>query len=208
MNSHYRIGLVDDDAAMRRALGRLLALEGYQVITWSSAEELLADPGETKPDCLILDVRMPGMDGLQLQERLSSTAPHIPVIFLTGKGDIPMTVRAIKGGAVNFLTKPVVDKELFAAIHTALEIRSERMKAEHSLDTARRLHQTLTPREREVLTHIITGKLNKQIAARLGTSEQTIKVHRMRLMEKLGTRSVAELVRLADILGIQPAPPH
>jgi FixJ family two-component response regulator len=208
MNSRFRIGLVDDDAAMRRALCRLLAVEGYQVTSWASAEELLADPGEKKPDCLILDVRMPGMDGIQLQDRLNSTAPDIPVIFLTGKGDIPMTVRAIKGGAVNFLTKPVVDKELFAAIHAALEIRSERMKAEHSLETARKLHGTLTPREREVLTHVITGKLNKQIAAELGTSEQTIKVHRMRITEKLGEPSVAGLVRLADSLGISPAGGH
>lgn len=194
----HRVGIVDDDEGMRRALSRLLRTGGYEVWSWSSAIDMLADPAEQLPDCLLLDVAMPGMSGMELHERLKERGDCPPVVFLTGKGDIPMTVRAIKGGAVNFLTKPVVDEDLFAAIHAALEI------ADNHRDAQTRF-STLTPREREVFTHVIAGRLNKQIAADLGTCEQTIKVHRMRITGKLGEQSVAGLVRLADRLGIAPA---
>jgi FixJ family two-component response regulator len=162
---------------------------------------LLDDPAVETADCLLLDVAMPGTNGLELQEKLTALGTSQPVVFLTGKGDIPMTVRAMKAGAVNVLTKPVADEELFAAIRAALEIA-------RSTKSARERFATLTPREREVFTHVIAGRLGKQIAAQLGTSEQTIKVHRMRITEKLGEPSVAGLVRLADSLGISPARWH
>lgn len=199
------IGLVDDDAATLRALRRLLLAEGYAVETWSSAEDLLRSPPSAPPDCLVLDVQMPGLSGLDLQERLATLGLRIPVVFLTGQGDIPMTVRAMKGGAVNFLTKPVQDDDLFAAVRAALEIAERQRASDRQLADARRRLATLTPREQEVLTHIIAGKLNKQIAADLGTGEQTIKVHRMRVLEKMGVPSVAGLVRIADSLKIEPA---
>jgi FixJ family two-component response regulator len=195
------IGILDDDAGMRRALRRLLQAEGYSVHCWASAAELLEDPDLESADCLLLDVSMPGTSGLDLQDQLATRGIRLPVVFLTGKGDIPMTVRAMKAGAVDFLTKPVADEVLFAAIRAALEIAARDR-------SARERFAALTPREREVFTHVIAGKLNKQIAAGLGTSEQTIKVHRMRITEKLGEPSVAGLVRLADSLGIPPAGGH
>jgi FixJ family two-component response regulator len=201
MNPPHCIGILDDDAAMRRALRRLLEAEGYRVHCWASAAELLEDPDLETADCLLLDVSMPGIGGLDLQDQLAARGIRLPVVFLTGKGDIPMTVRAMKTGAVDFLTKPVADEVLFAAIRAALEIAARGKPARERL-------ATLTPREREVFTHVIAGKLNKQIAAVLGTSEQTIKVHRMRITEKLGEPSVAGLVRLADSLGIPPACGH
>ena len=208
MTSAPCIGLVDDDAAMLRALRRLLEAEGFTVKTWASADGLLRALPADVPDCLVLDVQMPGLNGLDLHGHLGTLGLRVPVIFLTGKGDIPMTVRAIKGGAVNFLTKPVADEALFAAVRAALGIAAAQRAADERLAGVRRCFDSLTPREQEVLTHIITGKLNKQVAADLGTSEQTIKVHRMRVMEKMGVHSVAELVRLADSLGIAPARPR
>jgi FixJ family two-component response regulator len=207
MNHVPCIGLVDDDAAFMRALRRLLRAEGYTVNTWSSAEELLAASHDGALDCLVLDMHLPGLNGLELQDRLAARGFDIPVIFLTGKGDIPTTVRAMRGGAVNFLTKPVTDEDLFAAVRSALEIAARQRACQEQVADVKKRHGTLTPREREVMTHLITGKLNKQIAADLGTSEQTIKVHRMRLLEKFGVRSIAELVRLAALLRIEPAAP-
>lgn len=185
---------------MRRALRRLLLAAGYRVVCWESADDFLAALPTEEIDCLLLDISMPGTSGLDLQDRLTPTGLNTPVVFLTGKGDIPMTVRALKAGAVDFLTKPVDDRKLFSALNSAIALSSGRRAANARLDS-------LTPREREVFTHVISGRLNKQIAGDLGTSEQTVKVHRMRLMEKLGEHSVAGLVRLADKLGIQPAQP-
>lgn len=185
---------------MRRALRRLLLAAGYRVVCWESADDFLAALPTAEIDCLLLDISMPGTSGLDLQDRLTPTGLNTPVVFLTGKGDIPMTVRALKAGAVDFLTKPVDDRKLFSALNSAIALSSGRRAANARLDS-------LTPREREVFTHVISGRLNKQIAGDLGTSEQTVKVHRMRLMEKLGEHSVAGLVRLADKLGIQPAQP-
>jgi FixJ family two-component response regulator len=193
-----RIGLIEDDQAMRRALRRLLGAAGYEVDCWESADHFLAAGPEPPPDCLLLDVSMPGTNGIELQQRLLAAGCRTPIVFLTGKGDIPMTVRALKAGAVDFLTKPVDRANLFAALRNALDLAARRQSAQRLVDS-------LTPREREVFAHVISGRLNKQIAADLGTSEQTIKVHRMRLMEKLGENSVAGLVRLAERLSIPPA---
>lgn len=208
MNTAPCIGLVDDDPATLRSLRRLLAAEGMSVLTWGSAEELIASLAGNAPDCLVLDVDMPGLSGLELQERLRTRGFCIPVIFLTGQGDIPMTVRAMKCGAVNFLTKPVQAEELLAAVRTALDLAAGHRAAARLTATARRRFATLTPREQEVMAHLITGRLNKQVGADLGTSEQTIKVHRMRIFSKMEVHSVAELVRLADSLGVRPAGPH
>ncbi len=194
----YCIGLVDDDAAIRRALTRLLESEEFEVRTWDSAAALLADPKWTAPDCLIVDVAMPGMDGLELQSKLATRPGCPPLIFLTGKGNVPMAVRAMQAGAVNFLTKPVSDEILFAAIQSALADAGP-------LRELRQRFDSLTTREKEVFTHIITGKLNKQIAVDLGTGEQNIKIHRMRVIKKLGEPSVAGLVRIADRLGVPAA---
>jgi len=198
MNPPPTIGIVDDEAGMRRALRRLLMAEGFRVQCWASSAELLADLPQSQPDCLILDIDMPGINGLDLQDQLAASTYQVPVVFLTGRGDIPMAVRAMKAGAVNFLAKSVMDDDLLAAIRAALEIAAK-------TKSARDRFAALTPREREVFTHVIAGKLNKQIAADLGTSEQTIKVHRMRITEKLGEYSVAGLVRLADLLRVSPA---
>jgi len=197
--SGHCIGIVDDDHAIRRALGRLLESEGFEVRAWVSAAELLADPHWAAPDCLVLDVAMPGMDGLELQRKLTDRPGCPPLIFLTGNATVPMAVRAMQAGAVNFLTKPVSDETLFAAIRSVLADAD-------ALRELRQRFESLTAREQEVFTHVIAGKLNKQIAAALGTGEQNIKIHRMRVIKKLGEPSVAGLVRIADRLGVQSAP--
>ena len=210
MNPTPSVGLVDDDPALRRALTRLLSAGGFSVRAFSSAAELLISlnaPVPPPPDCLILDVQMPDTGGLDLLDLLNAAGLDIPVVFLTGHGTIPLTVRAMKNGALNVLTKPVDDTDLFAAVHAALATAATR-KAHHSrIADARRRLASLTPRELEVMTHLITGKLNKQTAAHLQTCEQTIKVHRMRILRKLEIRSIAELTRLAADLNIHPAPP-
>ena len=210
MNPTPSVGLVDDDPALRRALTRLLSAGGFSVRAFSSAAELLISlnaPHPPPPDCLILDVQMPDTGGLDLLDLLNAAGLDIPVVFLTGHGTIPLTVRAMKNGALNVLTKPVDDTDLFAAVHAALATAATR-KAHHSrIADARRRLASLTPRELEVMTHLITGKLNKQTAAHLQTCEQTIKVHRMRILRKLEIRSIAELTRLAADLNIHPAPP-
>lgn len=197
--------LVDDEPGMLRALTRLLQAEGFAVRSFGSAEAFLEAPRMTGAWCLILDIAMSGMSGLELQSRLHSEGIRAPVVFLTGHGDIPMSVRAIKSGAVDFLTKPVHDEDLLGAVRAALE-QAGRLAAEEEQERGLRTRlQKLTPREYEVMQHVITGLLNKQIAQKLGTSEQTIKVHRMRLMEKLGLTSVVELVHAAARLGVPGA---
>lgn len=201
MNSPFVIGIIDDDPGIRKAMERLLRSEGFSVRAYPTARKFLDEMESDDLDCLILDLAMPGESGIELQRDLIESGNRVPIIFLTGEGDIPSSVTAMKAGAVDFLTKPVDDAELFRALEEALRKRSRDTRVEGERERLRRV----SPREFEVFRQVITGKLNKQIAADLGISEQTVKVHRMRLTEKLGVPSVAELVRLADRLGIKPA---
>lgn len=189
------IHLVDDEPAVRRALARLLGAAGHATRGHGSAEEFLADD-HAAPGCVIVDLHLPGWDGLELQDRLAAHASHMPVIFLTGRGDIATSVRAMKGGAVDFLTKPVEAAALIGAVAQALEIdRHARAHRQADADVGGCM-ANLTPREAEVLDLVVAGLLNKQIAARLGIAEKTIKVHRGRVMQKMKVRTVADLVRL------------
>jgi FixJ family two-component response regulator len=192
--------VVDDDASMRRGLERLLRSFGYAVEGYASATAFLARPPATDIACLVLDLRMPGMDGLDLQGRLAARGDDLPVVFVSGHGDVQSSVRAMKAGALDFLTKPFDESVLRAAIERALDWNAERRASRAGLAALRARFETLTPREREVSREVAEGRLNKQIAERLGTSEKTIKVHRARVMEKLGARSVVELVRIVDRL--------
>ena len=195
--------IVDDDPAVLKSLSRLLRASQVNVVTFGSPQEFLERYDPHTPGCLVLDVAMPGLNGLELQEALRVKGSAIPIIFLTGHGDIPMSVQAIKGGALDFLTKPVHDKDLLKAVEAALEKdRIERQRRAELDDIQERL-ATLTPREREVLIHVVSGQLNKQIAYDLGTVEKTIKVHRARVMEKMKVGSVAELVRLTERAGVE-----
>jgi FixJ family two-component response regulator len=196
--------LVDDDASVRRALARLIKSAGYQVQTFVSAREFLDSmPDGAGPACLVLDVRMPGLSGMDLQRELKLTNLILPIIFITGHGDIPMTVKALKAGAVDFLPKPVRDLDLLPAIEQALA-RARREGAERGeLEDIQRRIDTLTAREREVMNLVVKGWLNKQIAVELGTVEKTIKVHRARVMDKMQVESVADLVRIAEHAGIR-----
>jgi FixJ family two-component response regulator len=192
--------VVDDDRSVRRALARLLAAESFRVETFESAEHFLESGKAGLAECLVVDLLMPGLTGLELQELLASEAIDVPIVFLTGHGDVPTGVRAMKGGAIDFLTKPVNDTELLAAVRRAVEVGMQVHARAAELETIRELEATLTPREREVMALVATGMLNKQIAYELGTSEKTIKVHRARVMEKMHASSVAALVRLVDRL--------
>lgn len=196
--------VVDDDDRVRRAVRRLLESVGLAVRTFASVAEFLEEYQPSAPGCIVLDVRMPGLSGLDLQAMLLERQISIPVIFVTGHGTIPMSVRAMKAGAVDFIEKPFDDQTLLEAIRTALE-RDERQRASESerADVLRRL-ALLTPREREVFERVIAGRLNKQIAAELGTSEQTVKIHRGRVMAKMGADSVAQLVTMAQAAGVPP----
>jgi FixJ family two-component response regulator len=199
----FTVFLVDDDAGVLTALSRLLRAKGYNVQPFSSPHEFLANRDATTPGCAILDVTMPGLDGLNLQQALSSEASLHPVIFLTGTGDIPTSVRAMRAGALDFLTKPVNADELLQAIARAEKRNAEARKAHTELAAIQAKMATLTKREGEVLVHVVAGRLNKQIAHDLGTVEKTIKVHRGRMMQKLGVHTVADLVRLAERVGIR-----
>jgi len=190
--------VVDDDAAVRKSLSRLLRSVPFTVMTVGSPQEFLEQYDPSAPGCLILDVAMPGLNGLELQEALAAKGSPPPIIFLTGHGDIPMSVQAMKQGAFDFLTKPVNDEDLIQAVHSALKRDGIARQSRKELDDIQGRLETLTPREREVLTHVVTGQLNKQIAWDLGTVEKTIKVHRARVMEKMKVQSVAELVRLTE----------
>jgi FixJ family two-component response regulator len=204
MNQPATIGLVDDDPAMLRALSRLLRARGFVVRTFDSPAGFLAQREGARLDCAVLDVSMPGLTGLEVQQALRQIGARLPIVFLTGRGDIPTSVRAIKAGAVNFLTKPVDEGELLAAVAAALEQAGRERASDDALAGLRSRAGRLTPREFEVWRHVVAGRLNKQIAANLGISEQTVKVHRMRLTAKLGIASVADLVRAAERLGIPP----
>lgn len=197
--------VLDDEPEMVKALTRLLRARGFRVCGFTSALEFLAHERQPGQGCLLVDVAMPEMDGMQLQERLRRGGDDIPIIFLTGHGDIPMSVRAIKAGAEDFLTKPVNAADLQRTLQRALE-RAAALQAERDeLTVLRERLASLTPREREVLVHVVAGKMNKQIAMDLGTGEQNIKVHRGRMMRKMEARSMVELVRMAERLGILPA---
>lgn len=200
--------LVDDDASVRKGLSRLLRSTGLHVEAFASAQEFMNREPFDGNVCLILDIRMPGLSGTDLFKQLSKADDSLPVVFITGHGDIPTSVQAMKEGAVDFLTKPVDDEKILSAVQAALA-RGAIERERHSTAThARQLLQTLTEREYEVMTYVITGMLNKQIAYDLGISEKTVKVHRGRVTEKLGVHSVAELVRLAEKAGAQPANTH
>jgi FixJ family two-component response regulator len=198
----FTVFIVDDDAGVLKALSRLLRAKGYEVRSFTSPQEFLTHHDAAAPGCTVLDVAMPGLDGLALQQALTAGGSHRPVIFLTGRGDIPTSVRAMKAGAIDFLTKPVSDKDLLDAIARAVDQDAKSRQSRAELASIQAKITTLTPREREVLTHVVAGRLNKQIAGDLGTVEKTIKVHRGRVMEKLGVRTVADLVRLAEKAGI------
>lgn len=196
--------VVDDDEDVRTALARLLRSAAYEASTFSSGAEFLASHESERPGCVILDLSMPGFDGLAVQKALlSGDCPSRPVIFLTANGSIGTSVRALKSGAVNFLVKPVEESELFAAVDEALRLDAARRAQDSTHRLARCRLRSLTPRERQVLEYVVAGRLNKQIAAELGTVEKTIKVHRGRVMQKMGARSVAELVNVAAEAGVQ-----
>jgi FixJ family two-component response regulator len=196
------VSVVDDDPSVRRSLARLIKGAGYRVEAFASANEFLARPPEEGPACLLLDVRMPGLTGLDLQETLAIAAHSTSIVFITGYRDVRASVKAMKGGAVDFLTKPVNDEELLGAIERAVARASAARLEEDRVTEIRERIKTLTPREAEVFALVVTGMLNKQIAFELGISEKTVKVHRARVMEKMRAGSVAELVRLADEAGV------
>jgi FixJ family two-component response regulator len=197
--------VVDDDSSVREAIKSLIRSVGLQVETFESAQEFLRSKRPDAPGCVVLDVRLPGLSGLDLQRELAAHGINLPVIFITGHGDIPMSVRAMKAGALEFLTKPFRDQDLLDAIQQALE--RDRSARQHGKETTelRERFDSLTSREREVMGLVVSGLLNKQIAGELGTSEVTIKIHRSQVMKKMGAGSLAELVRMTEKLGIPPA---
>lgn len=201
-----KVFVVDDDPSIRKALVRLFRSTGIEAEAFGSAADFLArDPAEV-PSCLVLDVQMPGLTGPDLQRRLKDAGNPIPVVFLTAHGDVPMAAHAMKVGAVDVLTKPVDEADLLRAVHDAIARDDAGRLARNEIEVLRQRHLRLTPREREVLTLVIAGLLNKQIAQELGTSQRTVKVHRGRVMRKMQAGSVADLVRYAERLGIAPAP--
>jgi len=197
--------VIDDDASMREAIARLLHAIGLTVRTFGSAREFLSTPLPDIPACVVLDVRLPGLSGLDLQREMVERGIHVPVIFITGHGDIAMSVQAMKAGAVEFLTKPFRDQELLDAVRSGIHRDREGRKERTELAALREGLSHLTRRERQVMALVVAGLLNKQIALRLGTSEKTIKIHRSQVMRKMRADSLAELVRMSQKLGIEPS---
>ena len=194
--------VVDDDPSVRRSLERLFRSVGHECVSFSSATEFLDSKRRDAPACLVLDVRLPGLSGLDLQRQMAEADVLIPIVFLTGHGDVPLSVRAMKAGAVDFLTKPFHEQDLLDAVGAALDRNRASKRQQNETSTLRQRYATLTPREREVFSLIVTGMLNKQAAAELGTSERTIKAHRHQVMEKMHAESPAELGAMAERLGI------
>jgi FixJ family two-component response regulator len=197
------VWVVDDDASVREALRSLIRSAGLRVETLASAQEFLARPRVEAPSCLVLDVRMPRLSGLDLQKRMAEISLQIPIVFITGHGDVPTSVRAMKAGAVEFLTKPFDDQDLLEAIQQAIKRDREARQHQAELGELRARYESLTPREREVMGRVVSGLLNKQVAAELGTSEITIKVHRAQVMHKMHAGSLADLVRMSEKLEIR-----
>jgi FixJ family two-component response regulator len=196
--------VVDDDPSMREALTRLLGTVGLRAAAFKTPQEFLKDKRPDAPSCLVLDVRLPGLSGLDLQRELANMDPPIQIVFITAHGDIPMTVQALKAGAVDFLTKPFRDQQLLDAVQQAIDRDRAAREQRAELGELRRRYESLTQREREVMTLVVRGSLNKQIAAELGTSEATVKAHRAQLMRKMQAESVAQLVRIAEGLKLLP----
>jgi FixJ family two-component response regulator len=194
--------VIDDDASVRNAAENLLRSVGLAVATFASTREFLQSKRPDAPGCIVLDVRMPGQSGLEFQHTLTSANIRLPIIFITGHGDIAMSVRAIKSGAVEFLTKPLHEQELLDAIQLAIERDQARRLASKTIAELQERFDSLTPREREVFAIVVTGLLNKQVAAQLNLSETTVKVHRSQIMRKMRARSLVNLVRMADTLGV------
>jgi FixJ family two-component response regulator len=190
--------IVDDDPSVRKSLGRLLTVSDFKVKTFASAQEFLQSVSLDTPACLILDVRLPGLDGLELQKILTEQGSTLPIVFITGHGDIPMSVRAMKAGAVDFLAKPFSEEDLLNAVKQAIDKSLQASSQAAGIAHIRQRLALLTPRETEVLRYVVTGQLNKQIAAEMGVAEKTIKVHRGRVMHKLQVKSVADLVRMLE----------
>jgi FixJ family two-component response regulator len=197
--------VIDDDESMRRALTNLFQSVGLQVETFGSAPEMLQKGLPDVASCLVLDIRLPGVSGLDFQSELAKSNIHIPIIFMTGHGDIPMTVRAMKGGAVDFLTKPFRDQDMLDAVVAAIERDRKRRESDKIVANLKALFEALTPRERDVLALVASGLMNKQAAAELGLAEITVKIHRGHIMKKMGAKSLADLVRMAETLGITRA---
>ncbi len=194
--------VIDDDEDMRSALGNLFRSVGHEVKLFGSAAEFLQDTSSDAPGCLVLDVRLPGMSGLDFQNRLASANANIPIVFMTGHGDIPMSVRAMKAGAVDFLTKPFRDQDMLDAVTRAIEADRVRRSSEQATSGVRESFERLSPREREVMTLVTRGLMNKQVAHELGLSEITVKLYRGQAMRKMEAGSLADLVRMAGLLGL------
>ena len=194
--------VIDDDPSVRRAIKRLIGSVGLQVELFGSTQEFLHSKRPEAPSCLVLDIRLPGISGLDFQRQLAEANIHIPIIFITGHGDIPMSVRAMKAGAVEFFTKPFRDQDLLDAIHIAIEQDRVRRQREAEIAILRERFESLSAREREVIAMVVSGMLNKQIAAEIGTTENTVKVHRSRAREKMQAKSLADLVKMVERLKI------
>ncbi|WNH52755.1 MULTISPECIES: response regulator transcription factor [Stenotrophomonas] len=202
MNNPALAVVVDDDPSVRDALDSLLRSIGLQTQVLGSPAELLQAALPDLPGCIVLDVRLPGISGLDLQDQLAAQGIHLPIVFMTGHGDIPMTVRAMKAGAVDFLSKPFRDQDMLDAVSAAIERDRQRRQESAARDSLDSRYATLTPREREVMAHVVAGLMNKQVAGVLNLSEITVKIHRGNVMRKMGVRSLADLVRHAEALGV------
>ena len=200
--------IIDDDAEFRDSVARLLRSVGLNIREFSSVSDFFAADPTNGPTCLVLDVRMPGRSGLELQRDLVAANRQVPIIFMTAHGDIPMTVQAMKGGAIEFLTKPFRDQDLLEAVEAGLARDRARRESERALDALRQRFETLSPREREVMIQVTAGRLNKQIAGDIGITESTVKVHRTNVMRKMKARSLPELSRMADMLKLLPGGPQ
>jgi len=199
--------VIDDDASLREGLSSLFRSVGLQVKAFGSAHEFLQSKAPDGPSCLVLDVRLPGVSGLDFQSELAKAKIHIPIVFMTGHGDIPMTVRAMKAGAVEFLPKPFRDQDMLDAVQAGLEQDRNRRRTASDTSKLKVCFDTLTPREQEIMGYVTAGLMNKRIAGELGVSEITVKVHRGNVMRKMNAKSLADLVRMADALGVRRATP-